>query len=95
MAIDLFRKVVDEDSDLNWYEDVDAHFKQRQKEREIPAWRIGFVFNYVPRPGNPEFTGSFLEGRDDIIVRVFHSSPKGLSKLKEIANKLDANLYKV
>ncbi|MFK8056342.1 MAG: hypothetical protein AB8F78_09515 [Saprospiraceae bacterium] len=91
----LVQEIVDEDPSLNWYEDVDDYFRQRQTQRKTPAWRICFVFNYVPRPGSPEFKATFAEGTDDIIVKVFHPRPEGLDKIKEIAEKLSATLYKV
>lgn len=95
MPKELFQEIVDEDPSLYWYEDVDDYFRQRQTQRKTPAWRTSFVFNYVPRPGSPEFQATFADGTDDVIVKVFHPRPEGLNKIKEIAEKLGAMLYKV
>lgn len=93
MPKELVQQVVDEDPCLYWYEDIDDYYRERQKQRKTPAIRVSFVFNYKPRPEMPAIHATFAEGTDDILIKVHHPSEEAINKLKEIAEKLEANLY--
>lgn len=93
MPKELLQAVVDNDPDLYWYEDVDEYYRERQKQRKTPAIRVSFVYNYERPPAVPDFNAVFLEGTDDVLVKVHNPSKQVINKLREIAEKLEANLY--
>ena len=93
IPLDEFRRIIEEDPCLYWYEEVDEYFRQRQEKREKPNYNLSFVYNYKRPPKDPDINGAFIIGTDDIIVTINDNYDESIAKLKEIAEKLDANLY--
>lgn len=92
---ELVDQVIDNDPELSWYEDVDDYYRNRQAQRENPAVRISFVFNYNPPPSNPDFHATYFENTKYITVKIHKASADAISKLEEIAKKLEANLVQL
>ena len=93
MPKEIVQKLVDNDPCLYWEEDVDEYFRERQKQRKNPAIKISFVYNYKRPPQMPDIQATFMEGADKILIRVNNVNDNSIAKLKEIAEKLKANLY--
>lgn len=88
-----FQEIVDQDQELEWYEDVSPFFMEIQKERDCPNYRKSCVYNFINDNKDPDFNAGFIEDENLIIIRIHNNYEESIIKLKEMADKLNANLY--
>lgn len=93
IPVEDYRRLVESDCELSWLEDVDEDFKQCQLEDGDPNFRGTCVFNYRQSPRNPDFQATFIPITDEILIRIMNDYERSIKKLKEMAEKLNANLY--
>jgi hypothetical protein len=88
-----YQKVVEEDIDLCWREDVDEDFKKLKLEGNKQNFKHTCVYNYRKPPENADFQATFVPFTDDILIRIMNDYENAIKKLKDIAKRLNASLY--
>lgn len=94
IPIEEYRNLIESDSELSWLEDLDESYKQLQLEDGKPNFKHTCVFNYRVSPKDPDFQATFIPITDDILIRIMNDYEGSMEKLKGIAEKLNAKIYK-
>jgi len=84
-------RMIELNPELNWYEELDEKYEERQIGRKNPAVKKYFIFNYLGSQLGPEFHGTFIH-ENKIWIDIKWESEVGNKIILDFALTLDATL---
>jgi len=93
LPIEEVRQVFNNDVEIQWFEDVDNNFKESQSKLESPNFKKSGVYKY--ENGKYEMELYYRDYIGTIGCKIWAKDTEGsLKKIKEIASKLECNVYR-